>query len=242
MTEKTNNTNQNEILREERQILKEEKEILAEVKKEETALKKLTKNIWVTSLLGGVIILSIVIGIVYWQISSQRVYTDSAIISAPVTNLTPSVSGVLNNVFVNVGDQVLANTVVAQVGNELLKVKDPSQIISVNKSIGTIFNPGQTVVGVINPTDLRLVAHIDEDKGLSDIHVGEQAIFTVDAYGSTKFQGIVDEISPTARQGDIVFNISDKRQINQFDVKVRFDTSVYPNLKNGMSAKVWIYR
>jgi len=66
--------------------------------------------------------------------------------------------------------------------------------------------------------------------------------FTVDAFGSRKFQGIVDEISPTARQEDIVFNISDKRQTNQFDVKIRFDVSAYPEIKNGMSAKVWIYQ
>lgn len=86
------------------------------------------------------------------------------------------------------------------------------------------------------------MASIDEDKGLSEIKLGDQVVFTVDAFGSQKFQGIVDEISPTAKQEDVVFNISDKRQINQFDVKIRFDVNAYPQLKNGMSAKVWIYK
>lgn len=238
----TRDTKNQEILNEERKILAEEKEILAEIKQEESALKKLTKNVWVTSLLVGVIALSLVIGFVYWRVSSQRVYTDAAVISAPVTSLTPSVPGILNKVFVNVGDELSPNAVVAQVGNELLKVKSASEVVNTNTAIGTTITPGQTVVSVINPADLRLVAHIDEDKGLSDIHIGEQAVFTVDAFGSKKFQGVVDQISPTARAGDVVFNISDKRQINQFDVKVRFDATAYPELKNGMSAKVWIYR
>ena len=40
------------------------------------------------------------------------------------------------------------------------------------------------------------------------------------AFGSKEFSGIVDEISPTARTGDIVFSISSKREINEFNVKI----------------------
>lgn len=237
-----NKKTETKILAEEREILGEEKQILKEIKKEESALKRLTKNVWVTSLLLGIIILGAAAGIVYWQVSAQSIYTDNASVSAPVTNLTPNQPGVLNQVMVNVGDEVPANMVVAQVGNELLKTKTASEVISTNTALGTTIAPGMAVVSVVNPDDLRVVAHIDEDKGLADIHVGEQAAFTVDAFGSRKFQGIVDEISPTARSGDIVFNISDKRPTNQFDVKIRFDATAYPELKNGMSAKVWIYR
>ena len=89
---------------------------------------------------------------------------------------------------------------------------------------------------------MRVVARIDEDKGLVDIHEGQHVDFTVDAFGSKTFSGVVDEISPTSRQNDIVFTISDKRPTNQFDVKIRFDNNEYFELKNGMSAKVWIYK
>jgi multidrug resistance efflux pump len=231
-----------QILAEEKAILNEEKQILNEVKKEESMLKRLTKNVWVTSMLLVVIILGIAGGIVYWKISGESIFTDNASVSAPVTNLTATVPGTLNNVFVNVGDLVAANKVVAQVGNELLKTKTASEVVTTDTALGTTITPGTSVVSVVNPNDLRVVAHIDEDKGLSDIHIGQQADFTVDAFGSETFHGVVDEISPTARQGDIVFNISDKRQTNQFDIKIRFDTSSYPELKNGMSAKVWIYK
>ncbi len=234
--------NSAEILAAEKAILGEAKETLAEIKKEETLLKRLTRNVWVTSMLLGVIILGTAGGLVYWQVSNQSVYTDNAVLSAPVTSLTPSQPGILNAVMVNVGDLVPANTVVAQVGNELLKTKTASKIIQTDTALGTTIVPGTPVVQVINPDDLRVVAHVDEDKGLASIHVGALVNFTVDAFGSQTFQGVVDEISPTARTGDIVFNISDKRPTNQFDVKIRFDTTAYPALKNGMSAKVWIYK
>ena len=58
-------------------------------------------------------------------------------------------------------------------------------------------------------------------KDLSDIKVGQNAIFTVDAFGSKKYSGIVDEINPTSDAGDIVFNISNTRQEMNFDVKVQ---------------------
>lgn len=237
-----NNKTNKDILEQEREILGEEKKILEEIKKEESALKRLTKNVWVTSLLLGIIVICVVGGIVYLKVSSESTYTDNAMVSALVTNLTPSTPGILNKVFVNVGDIVPANTVVAQVGNELLKTKTASEVVTADTALGTTITPGTSVVAVINPDDLRVVAHIDEDKGLSDIHIGQLVEFTVDVFGSKTFNGVVDEISPTARQGDIVFSISDKRPTNQFDVKIRFDTSAYPELKNGMSAKVWIYK
>ena len=105
------------------QLNEEIKKIEEEVKEAESAFKKLTKNVWVTSLLVGIIILSIVGGIIYWKISSEYIYTDNAVISAKVTNLTPTFADILNKIFVNVGDEAPANTVVAQVGNQLLKTK-----------------------------------------------------------------------------------------------------------------------
>lgn len=211
-------------------------------KQKDGAWKRLTSNPWVVWMLLGVIVLGGGFGIVYWAVSSQYVYTDNAVIEAPVTDITPSMAGVLNQVEVNVGDIVPANTVVAQIGNQLLKTKTLSVIVDTDTAIGSTVAPGTSVVQVVDPTQLRVTAKVDEDKGLADIKIGDQVSFTVDAFGSKQYQGVVDEISPTARQGDVVFNISDKRQINQFDVKIRFDTSKYPELKNGMSARVWIYK
>lgn len=204
-------------------------------------MKKLTSNIWVTAGLIAVVVIGGSAAISYWLSTMGRIYTDKAIVSATVTVLSPSISGTLEEVYVHVGDIVGPDTVLARVGNELIKTSTESIVTDINDAIGTTVSPTTPVAKVVNPEDLRIVAHIDEDKGLSEIKVGNQAVFTLDAFGGKQFQGIVDEISASARQGDIVFSISDKRQINQFDVKIRFDVNSYPYIKNGMSAKVWIY-
>jgi multidrug resistance efflux pump len=195
-----------------------------------------------------VIILSILIaaaitgGLVYLFIASKRVYVENGAIQAPETNITPQVGGVLQEVYVREGDVVGNDAPLARVGNELLKSNMAGLVIAVNDKMGTSYGRGQTVVTMIDPGELRAVGRVEEDKGLKDIKVGESAIFTVDAFGKKQYAGIVDEISPTSREGDIVFNISGKRETKEFDVKVRFNIAAYPELKNGMSAKIWIYK
>jgi multidrug resistance efflux pump len=208
----------------------------------QTEVKKFKQRFLIIGAVAFVLILgSIGLGI-YLLATSNRIYVDTAVISAPVISLSPQVGGSLQETFVSIGDVVPANSPVARTGNELIKSKDSGLILSIRTDIGTIFAPGMPVATMINPYDLRIVASVTEDKGLSQIKVGQSVIFTVDAFGSKKYYGIIDEISPTARQGDIVFNISNTRQEQQFDVKVRFDVNQYPELKNGMSAKIWIYK
>ena len=185
--------------------------------------------------------IAVIAGGAYWLNSQNRVYTDKAEISADMTNLSPANPGVLEEVFVSEGDEVAANQSIARVGDEIIKAKSDGIVVAINENIGTSFNPGQAVASMINPSDLRVVAHTEENKGLANIQVGQPVTFTVDAFGSKKYYGVVDEVSDTSRQSGIVFNISDKREVMEFDVKVRFDINAYPELKNGMSAKVWIY-
>ncbi len=181
-------------------------------------------------------------GFITWQILGSRIYIEDAQILAPVTTLTPQVGGTLEEVYVNVGDQVEQNAPIARVGDELIKANAAGEVISVATDIGSTYGPGSTVATMIDPSDLRVVGQVEEDKGLRYIKIGQPAIFTVDAFGSQEFSGVVDEVSPTARAGDVVFNISDKRQEQNFDVKVRFSATLNPQLQNGMSAKLWIYK
>jgi multidrug resistance efflux pump len=94
---------------------------------------------------------------------------------------------------------------------------------------------------MIDPNELRVVGTIDENKGLSEIKVGNVASFTVDAFGNKKFTGVVEEVSPTSKESGVTFSISDKREIKQFTVKIKYDTLAFPDFKNGMSAKIKIY-
>jgi multidrug resistance efflux pump len=183
-----------------------------------------------------------VAGIVYWKITSARVYIEDAKIYAPTISLYPKVAGTLQEVYVNPGDYVEISAPIARVGNELIKSKTDGLILTVETSIGSAYNTSTAVATIIDPSELRVVGETQEDKGLKYLQVGQQAVFTVDAFGSIKYYGVVDEISETSNESDIVFSISDEREKKSFDVKVRFDVEQYSELKNGMSAKLWIYK
>ncbi len=199
------------------------------------------RAMWIRTGIAVVVIAAASTGLIYWRVTSARVYVDSASIEAPLIDLSPSSPGTLEDVYVKVGDEVAQNTIVARVGNELVETQVAGIIVSVPENIGAQVDPTKPVATMIDPTQLRVVGEVDEDKGLDRIQVGDLVVFTVDAFGSKQYSAIVDEISPTSQQSQIVFNISDQRQVQQFDVKARFDTTTYPELKNGMSARMWIY-
>ncbi len=180
----------------------------------------------------------------YLYVSGKTVYIDQSEVQAPIIDLAPSTSGVLQAVYVQAGEMVGANQPVAQVGNEIVKTQTAGEIVSVDQNIGQYVNTlsGQaTVATMIDPTQLRVVGNLDENKGLANVKVGDPATFTVDAFGGKVFKGVVDEVAPSAEQPSVVFNISNARPTNQFAVYIRFDPSQYSELKNGMSARIWVY-
>jgi len=197
---------------------------------------------WVQSLTGIVVIIVFLVIFIFWRILNNQIKIENSFIDAPIINLSPTMTGILGDIYVNVGQEISPNTEVAKVGNEIIMSKVGGIIVSVNHQEGQVFAPGSPVVSMINPEEERIVGKIDENKGLSDIKVGQVVTFTVDAFGNKKFQGIVEEISPVSDQSSIVFSISDKRQTKQFDIKVRFDVKAHPELKQGMSAKITIYK
>jgi multidrug resistance efflux pump len=192
------------------------------------------------SALAVVLAIVAVVGGGYLYAHAGEVYVDKAEISAPHIDLSANGSGILQAVYVNEGDLVPADTVVARVGNELVKTKVEALVVSVHADIGKTLAPGTPVVTVIDPGKLRLVGHLEEDKGLHLVQVGDTASFTVDAFGSKRYVGTVDEVAPASRDADLVFSISDKRESKVFDVFVRFDATTAAELKDGMSAKLWI--
>jgi len=201
------------------------------------------KNRKTLIIIGASAALAVLIGSVgYAAYASGRVSADKAEIQAPLIALSPQGSGTLDELDVRVGDAVPADFVVARVGTELVKTSVAGVIVAANADIGKLVNRGEPVVTMIDPRDLRVVARVEEDKGLESIRVGQTAFFTVDAFGPKRFAGIVDEVSPTSRASGIAFSISDKRETKEFEVKIRFNADSYPELKNGMSAKAVILK
>ncbi len=184
-------------------------------------------------------------GGIFYYVSSKTIYIDDSVITAPLIDLSPVNSGILQAIYVNAGDTVTADEPVALVGDEVVKATTAGEIVSVDNNIGEYVNTltgNGTVATMIDPTQLRVVGNLDENKGLSEIQVGDPATFTVDAFGGMTFKGVIDEVSPTSEESDVVFNISDQRPTNEFAIYVRFDPSQYPQLKNGMSARIWVYK
>jgi multidrug resistance efflux pump len=182
------------------------------------------------------------VGFSYWKAVKDQIYVEKGEISAPTIALSSATSGTLKDVFVKEGDVITADTVVARVGDEMVKSLTAGLVIKTENNIGENFLAGETVVAIINPAELHVEGTVEEDKGLADIKVGQNAVFTVDAFGSKTYQGVVTEVSPSSKDKGLSFSISDKRAVNDFIIKVRFDQKAYPELKNGMSAKIWVYK
>src|SRR5271157_2233144 len=127
------------------------------LEKAEKKILKSTRNEIIAVIAVFVVILGGIGGFIYWNIVSSRVYVENSVISAPVTNLSTTVGGTLQEVFVNVGDSVQINNPIARVGDELIKANSDGQILSIDTNIGDNFGPGQTVATMIDPNDLRVV-------------------------------------------------------------------------------------
>lgn len=195
------------------------------------------------------IILSVIIGIllaaggIWYVLDQQRyIFTDKAEVYAPLIQLTPRTPGILKEVLVKEGDPLRAHEAVARVGNEIIHAEVPGVAVQVEQNIGASYAPGQAPVTMIEPKELRIMARVEEDKGLTDIHVGQQVKFTLDAYGGREFAGTVESVSPVNRSTDVVFNISDKREKKEYDIKIAYDQSAMPTFQSGMSARVWIIK
>ncbi|MDB5204699.1 MAG: putative secretion protein [Candidatus Taylorbacteria bacterium] len=208
----------------------------------ETQTKQSTfKKPWVQSLIGILVCAAILGSIIGYKIVSNKISIDLGTISAPVITISPEQSGILDTVYVNAGQEVTAGQALAHIGGETLYAKIAGTVLTTENVPGQIFNPNQAVVTMIDPQALRVVGTIDENKGLSDIKVGDVASFTVDAFGSQKFAGVVEEISPTSKDSGVAFSISDKREVRKFTIKIKYDNNAHPEFKNGMSAKIDVF-
>lgn len=196
---------------------------------------------WVQSLTGIIVIVLLLGGALVWKSLSSHVSIDKSQIAAPLINIGPESEGILAEVYVKPGDTVTADEPVARVGGETLSAKVAGIVTTTQNTPGQVFAPGSAVVTMIDPTQLRIVGTIEEDKGFSDLKVGQPVTFTVDAFGRKQFTGIVDELSPTSNDSGVAFTISDQRETKNFTVKVRYDVAAHPEFKNGMSAKMTVY-
>ncbi len=208
-----------------------------EPQKKESVFKKP----WLQSVILIVVIFGALGGFLYWQSTAGTVSIEKSMLTAPIVNLSPTSAGTLNALYVKPGDVVAPGAQVALVGTNVVSAKDGGIIASTPEALGAYFNAGQTVASIVVTQNMEVTGQVDETKGLQDIAIGQRATFTVDAFPGKKYVGIVDQIGATSDDTGVLFSISDKRPTKVFDIKVRFDVNAYPELKNGMSAKITVY-
>jgi multidrug resistance efflux pump len=192
-------------------------------------------------LISTIIVVIIVGGFYYWQTKKGRVFIEDALINATLINVTPSTSGRLIEIDAQEGKLIKKGDVIAIVGSETVRSTIDGLVAAVNNQVGGSLTTQSTVAQLIDLSQMRIAGTIDENKGLNKLRVGQVASFTVDAFSGQTFWGYVDEIGPTAKQTQLSFSISSERPTQQFQIYVRFPASKYPQLKNGMSAKLTIF-
>jgi multidrug resistance efflux pump len=176
------------------------------------------------------------------QDAQTKIYIDAAAISAPIIMVSPETPGILKALFVKAGDHVIAGQNLFNVGDRVTTARVPGIITAVQNTPGQWAGNQSAVVQMYDPGSLRVVGHIQEDQGLSELKVGQQVMFMVDAFGSQQFVGTVESIGDMANQSSAVFSISDKRQEKQYDVTATFDANATPQIVNGLSARMWVYK
>lgn len=186
------------------------------------------------------ILLIIGAGILYLKIS-ERIFIDDSLIQAPTITLSPSSSGKVREIDVKEGQMVAKGDTLAVVGSETLRADTGGLITGASDLTGSTVNTQTQLIQMIRPVDLRVAGTIDENKGLNNIRVGQVVSFTVDAFPGKTYWGYVDEVSSTAKQTQLSFSISSERPTQQFIVYAKFDAGKYPEIKNGMSAKMTVY-
>ncbi len=192
---------------------------------------------------GGIIILLVlIIGLyILYQVRTNRVFIDNSLIQAPVITVSPSTAGKVQEMDVKEGQTVQLGDTLAVVGSETLRADTDGLVISASDLTGSTVSPQTQLIQMIRPVNLRVTGSIDENKGLTNIRVGQVVSFTVDALPGKTFWGYVDEISPSANAQVFSFSTSTERPTQQFTVYAKFNSSLYPAIKNGMSAKMVVY-
>ncbi len=196
---------------------------------------------WVKSLSFFVLIFAALGAFVVWQTGRGIVKIDDSTLEAPVINLSTTAPGTLNALYVKSGDVIQPDAQVALVGTTIISSKEGGIVASTPDALGGYYAPGMTIVSVVKTSGMKVVGQLEENKGLDKVAAGQRATFTVDAFPGRTYEGVVDEVSATSDETGIAFSISDKRPTKKFDISVRFDVSKYPELKNGMSAKIRVH-
>lgn len=192
-------------------------------------------------LIGMGIVAATVAIVVFITLTANRVSIEDSLVAGSITIVSPTNPGQLQEIDVYEGQKIKRGDVIGIVSGQSYVSDIDGTVIMANNSIGSIVSSQSPLAEIVNDSQMRIAGTIDENKGLKDIKVGQVVSFTVDAMPGKTFWGYIDEVSPSAKQTQMSFSISSERPTQQFVVYAKYDSTKYPEIKNGMSAKMTVY-
>lgn len=108
------------------------------------------------------------------------------------------------------------------------------EVANVYADAGDSIVNGTTIIRLIDPTSLQLIARISE-LDIVNVKTGQKVMISVDAMPGTMLEGLVTFISPVPREpGAILFESDDEEK--EYEVKIDFDISENSPIRVGMNA------
>ena len=121
-----------------------------------------------------------------------------------------------------------------QLDDTYLTAPFSGEVANVYADEGDIIGTGTTIIRLIDPTSLQLIARVNE-LDVVNVKTGQKVMISVDAMPGTVLGGLVTFISPVAREpGAILFESDDEEK--DYEVKIDFDIPENSPIRVGMNA------
>jgi len=134
---------------------------------------------------------------------------------------------------VNVAEQLVTEAQ-KQLGEATLTAPFGGEVANIHADRGDSVLTGTTIVHLIDPTSMQLVARVNE-LDVVKVKTGQKVMISVDAMPGTTLEGLVTFISLVPREPGIVLFESDDEE-KDYEVKIDFDIPKNSPIRVGMNA------
>jgi len=121
-----------------------------------------------------------------------------------------------------------------QLGEATLTAPFGGEVASVHADEGDSVLTGTTIIYLIDPTSVELIARVDE-LDVVKVKTGQKVMISVDAMPGAMLEGRVTFISPVAREPGVVL-FEDEDEEKEYEVKIDFDIPENSPIRVGMNA------
>ncbi len=197
----------------------------------------------------------VMLSIVGYYVYNNTFYvsTEDAHVSGDIAKVNAQIQGKLVELDVVEGEKVYKDQIIGRlespnqtdsgIEQTLLRAPIDGTVIKKQGVTGEILSPGQTVVMVVDPSSLYLVANIKETQ-LNRIALGQEVDVTLDQFGNQKWSGKVSLIGQASNSTFSLISTSGgstfTKVVQNVPIRVTVDTNG-AQLVQGTNAEVKIH-